>query len=137
VCDCGCGQINADEGTARVRVIPGRCSVRARYGKMVSVVERLEFWPDYGAGSPLWNSAGKAVDLQSLPLTDDLRSRLAALSAAYEESKLPIEGSGDEEYLKAAQRLLSEVRQALDGQYEVVVHEDWWGKPGLPFDQPR
>jgi hypothetical protein len=32
--------------------------------------------------------------------------------------------------------LLNELRQTLDGRYEVNVHEYWWGEPGLPFDQP-
>jgi len=99
------------------------------------MTERLEFWPDYGAPSPLWN-AGQAVDLQSLLLPEDLRNRLSSWNAAYEESKVPIDGTGDQQYLTEGHQLLNEVRQCLDGRYEVVTHEDWWGEPGLPFDQP-
>jgi hypothetical protein len=94
---------------------------------------RLKVWPDYGAPSPLWDG-GEAVNLQSLPLPEDFRNRLSSLNAAYEESKVPIDATGDQQYLTEGQRLLNEVR--LDGQYEVVTHEDWWGEPGLPFDQP-
>jgi hypothetical protein len=96
---------------------------------------RLEFWPDYGEQGPLW-SAGKSVDLQSLPLPADLRNQLSTWNQAYEEARLPIDGPGDDEYLHEGQRLLSEVRRSLDGQYEVIVHEEWWGESGLPFDPP-
>jgi hypothetical protein len=99
------------------------------------VTDRLEFWPDYSAPSPLW-ACGKPVDLQSLPLPEDLRDRLSSWNAAYEESKLPMDGGGDEEYLQGGRQLLKQVRESLGDTYEVIAHEDWWGEPGLPFDQP-
>lgn len=99
------------------------------------MTNRLEFWPDYGAESPLW-SDGKAVDLESLPLSVDLKHRLSTWNRGYEESKLPINGTGDDEYLQEGKRLLDELRRTLDGHCSVIVHEDWWGEAGLPFDQP-
>ncbi len=81
--------------------------------------------------------AGRQSTFNRLPLPEDLRNRLSSWNAAYEESKLPIDRTGDQQYLTEGHQLLNEVRQCLDGQYQVVTHEDWWGEPGLPFDQPR
>lgn len=84
----------------------------------------LEFWPDYGPG-PLW-SGGKAIDLASLALDDELAAQVAAWNAAYSEDKVPLEGPGDDAWLAEGRRLLSAVRAALEGQHRVVVTEPWW-----------
>ena len=84
----------------------------------------LEFWPEYNSG-PLWNDGGESVNLASLGLTDDLVERLRKWNAAYDDSKLPFEND-DAAWLHEGQRLLVEVRGALDGAYEIVVTEPWW-----------
>jgi hypothetical protein len=100
------------------------------------VTDRLEFWPEYRGVGPLWEQNTQSVDLHSLPLPDDLRGRLVVWNSAFDDAKLPIEGKGDDTWLDEGRRLLSEIRVALDGQYEVEVHEDWWGEPGRDFRQP-
>ena len=99
-------------------------------------VRRLEFWPEYGEGGPLWERRGEGVDLSTLALSDDLRRRLVRWNAAYSDDKLPVEGAGDTEWLAQGANLLAEVRRALGPDHEVITHEDWWGEPGVPFDQP-
>jgi hypothetical protein len=86
----------------------------------------LEFWPDYGDG-PLW-SGGDAVDLDAVGLAADLVARLTAFNEAYQEGRLPLDGPGDLPYLAEGERLLHAVREALDGQYRVLVTEPWWGE---------
>ena len=86
----------------------------------------LEFWPDYGPG-PLW-ADGKPVDLASLGLDRDLVVEVVAWNASYEESKVPIEGTGDAAWLLEGKRLLDAIRDALSREYRVVVTEPWWGE---------
>jgi hypothetical protein len=50
---------------------------------------------------------------------------------------LPVGGHGDDRWLAEGQALLRAVRAALDGQYEVIVHEDWWDEPGMDFRKPE
>ena len=87
----------------------------------------LEFWPDYGPG-PLWTDDGQPVDLSSLGLSRDLVERVAAWNAAYEETKVPIEGTGDDGWLSEGKRLLGAIRDAVGSEYQVVVTEPWWGE---------
>jgi hypothetical protein len=98
-------------------------------------VSLIEFWPEYGGAGPLWSPDGTSLDLDALPLTPGLRDRLRRWNSDYDDEKLPTGGSGDADWLGEGRRLLSEVRQALDG-VDVVVHEDWWAEPGEPFRQP-
>lgn len=92
-----------------------------------SGVTVMEFWPDYGPG-PLWTDDGKPVDLESLGVGRDLVEHLAAWNAQYSEDKVPLEGAGDEAWLREGKQLLGHVRDALGDQYEVVVTEPWWGE---------
>jgi hypothetical protein len=85
----------------------------------------LEFWPDYG-GAVLWNPEGKAVALDTLPLADDLRTRLEAWVGRYDDALLPIQGDGDRAWLCEGDRLLDEVRRELSPRYDVLVTEPWW-----------
>ena len=102
------------------------------------LVRRLEFWPEYGKTGPLWEGRGQPVDLSTLGLSADLRERLARWNEVYSDDKLPVEGGGDAEWLAQGAGLLVELRTALGADVEVVTHEDWWGEPGLPFEQaPR
>jgi hypothetical protein len=39
-----------------------------------------------------------------------------------------MDGPGDEQWLDDARRLLAELREALQGRYEVVVIDPWWGE---------
>lgn len=87
----------------------------------------VEFWPDYGPG-PLWTDDGKPADLTLLGMRRDLVEQVTAWNAAYEESKVPLEGAGDEAWLREGRRLLHEVRAALGAEYRVVVTEPWWGE---------
>jgi hypothetical protein len=82
--------------------------------------------PDHGPG-PLW-ADGKPVDLASLGLDRDLVVKVAAWNASYEETKVPIEGTGDAAWLLEGKRLLSSIRDALSRDYRVVVTEPWWGE---------
>jgi hypothetical protein len=90
------------------------------------VSQVVEFWPEYNGG-PLWRNDGNSVDLASVPLSDDLRSRLLAWNARYDDSKLPFERS-DEVWLAEGKRLLAETRHALRHSITVVVTEPWWGE---------
>lgn len=74
--------------------------------------------------------------MESVILPDDLRQRLASWNSRYDDSKLSVEGGGNEDYLKEGRKLLAELRHAVADRYDVIVHEDWWGEPGLPFRQP-
>jgi hypothetical protein len=87
----------------------------------------MEFWPDYGPG-PLWTDDGKPVDLASLGVGRDLVERVAAWNAQFSEDKVPLQGTGDEVWLREGRRLLTQVREALGDQYRVVVTEPWWGE---------
>lgn len=91
---------------------------------------RIEFWPDYGAESPLWLD-GNEVDLKTLPLQAEVEQRLRAFAAAYQEDRIPgEEGDGDPRYLAEGAELLAVIRDQLGAEYEVIVTEDWWGEPG-------
>jgi hypothetical protein len=87
----------------------------------------LEFWPDYGAG-PLWTEDGKAADLRSLGLPDELAEHLTVWNSQYEEDKVPLQGSGDSAWLGEGVRLLGRTRDALGPDFRVVVTEPWWGE---------
>lgn len=86
---------------------------------------QLEFWPDYGAG-PLWSEDGKAVDLQALGLPDQLVERLTVWNGQYAEERVPLEGSGDAEWLSEGVVLLRRTRKALGSTFQIVVTEPWW-----------
>ncbi len=89
--------------------------------------EALEFWPEY-EGGPLWTEQGVSMDLETLLLAECLQDRITAWSRLYGDNKLPIEGPGDELWRDEGRRLLAELREALDGRYEVVATEAWWGE---------
>ena len=89
-------------------------------------MERLEFWAEYNAG-PLWNSNGESIALESLSLPDSLRQRLAEWNGRYDDSLLPFE-ENDLPWLVEERSLLAETRAALEGVYEVIVTEPWWGE---------
>ena len=89
---------------------------------------RVEFWPDYGSG-PLWTEDGAPIDPRSLGLTDDLAEQLELWSAQYDEDRIPVEGSGDREWLDRGAHLLERTRRALGPSCEVIVTEPWWDDP--------
>ena len=86
---------------------------------------QLEFWPDYGAG-PLWTDDGKAADLAGLGLPDQLVERLTVWNGQYTEDKVPLEGSGDADWLGEGAALLRRTREALGSAFQIVVTEPWW-----------
>ena len=90
----------------------------------------FEFWPEYNSG-PLWTSAGKSVDLASLPLPHELVERLSKWNARYSDSKLPFE-SHDEVWIREGTSLLQEVRSALGEGFSVMVTEPWWSETPSP-----
>ncbi len=92
--------------------------------------DELEFWPDYG-GALLWDKQGKAIPLDTLPMSADLRARLEAWVTLYDDTRLPMEGSGDTAWLDLGTRLLAEVQETLAPAYDVVVSEPWWGIRGV------
>jgi hypothetical protein len=99
-------------------------------GTIAGMSERLEFWPEY-RGGPLWTTAGQSVDLADLPISDDLRDRVAVWSSKYGDEKLPTEGPGDPEWIADGRGLLAELRSAVRPDYEVIVTEPWWAEePG-------
>lgn len=83
----------------------------------------LEFWPEYNSG-PLWTN-GASVDLAGIGLPGELRDRVVAWNALYDDSKLPFERN-DEAWIREGQALLCEIREALGAAYEVVDTEPWW-----------
>ena len=85
----------------------------------------LEFWPDYGPG-PLWTEAGQPADLAALGIDSALAVEASAWNSEYGESKVPIEGPGDEAWLTKGRDLLFRLRSALGPDYQVVVTEPWW-----------
>lgn len=87
----------------------------------------LEFWPEYNSG-PLWSADGETVPLDDLPLPVELRRRLAAWNAEFEDSKLPFD-QNDQDWLQRGRTLFAEVRHALGPRYEVLVTEPWWEPP--------
>lgn len=87
----------------------------------------LELWPDYGA-EPLWTEDGKAADLKSLGLPDELAEQLTVWNRKYAEDKVPLEGGGDGAWLAEGVRLLRRTRDALGSDSRVVVTEPWWGE---------
>lgn len=87
----------------------------------------LEFWPDYGSG-PLWTEDGKAADLRSLGLPEELAEQLTVWNSQYAEDKVPLEGSGDSAWLGEGVSLLRRTRDALGSDFQVVVTEPWWGE---------
>mgnify|MGYP003419462799 FL=1 len=89
---------------------------------------RVEFWPDYGSG-PVWTEDGAPIDPRSLGLTDDLAEQLELWSAQYDEDRIPVEGSGDREWLDRGAHLLERTRRALGPSCEVIVTEPWWDDP--------
>lgn len=94
------------------------------------IVAEIEFWPDYGAG-PLWR-AGRSVEPEELGLPPELAARLSARNARYEESRIPVDGSGDAAWLAEGIALLAEVRAAAQPEYAILVTEPWWGEePGM------
>jgi len=88
---------------------------------------QLDFWPDYGVG-PLWSEDGKAVDLLALGLPGQLVERLKGWNGQYAEERLPLEGSGDAEWLSEGVALLRRTREALGSTFQIVVTEPWWGE---------
>lgn len=90
----------------------------------VTVQEVLEFWPEYDGG-PIWSPDGRSADLDLLPLSNDLRERLRAWNARYDDANLPFEQNAVD-WLAEGRSLLGEVRAALGEAYEVVVTEPWW-----------
>lgn len=93
---------------------------------MRGVTKALEFWPEY-EGGPLWTEQGASVDLDELGLPVGLEDRVVAWSRLYADDKLPMDGPGDERWLDDGRRVLAELREALQGRYEIVVTEPWWG----------
>jgi hypothetical protein len=91
------------------------------------VPQRLVFWPD-SSGGPLWDEAGEQLPLAALPVADDVRDRAQAWVAQYDDGRLPIDRPGDVVWLEEGRGVLSELRQALGGGYDVVVTEPWWGE---------
>ena len=89
--------------------------------------ERLEFWPEYRGGR-LWHDHGQSVDLADLPLSGNLRERVAEWVSVYADEKLPMESPGDTEWLAVGTYWLAELRLALQPDYDVVVTEPWWGE---------
>lgn len=83
----------------------------------------FEFWPDYGSG-PLW-IGGASIEPRSV-LSEDLAERLLLWNAEYEESKLPLEGTGDQEWLAQGKSLLENVRQQLRSTHVINATELWW-----------
>jgi hypothetical protein len=56
-----------------------------------------------------------------------LVERLRSWNSRYDDSKLPLKGD-DTQWLAEGESLLGEVRRALDGVFEIIVTEPWWGE---------
>lgn len=69
---------------------------------------------------------GKAVDLHSIGLPGELADQLKAWNGGYAEDKLPLEGSGDAEWISEGTTLLRRTRAALGASVKVIVTEPWW-----------
>ena len=96
----------------------------------------LEFWPEYNSG-PLWSDDGQSIDLDSLPLSSELRDRLRHWNARYDDSLLPFD-QNDTEWLVEGRCLLTDTRASLGESYEVVVTEPWWGEgPSQSAQSPQ
>lgn len=76
---------------------------------------------------------GYHADLRELGLPDDVIQRLTRWNAMYDDSRLPIDGPGDSEWIERGIGLLHEVRSLLADHYQVVVTEPWWGEEPSSF----
>jgi hypothetical protein len=98
---------------------------------MTPETESLEFWPERQGGPP-WTGLGVSVDLDTLSLPGDRKDRVPTWFRLYDDDKLPIDGPGEEQWLDDGRRLSSELRDAVEGRFEVIVTEPWWGaEPAL------
>ena len=95
------------------------------------MVNVLEWWPDYG-GQLLHVRTGRGgtpVELDRLPLSTSTVQALRRWVSSYADERLPIEGSGDSDWVDEGVDLLRRCREELQPDYEVVVTEPWWGDP--------
>lgn len=101
---------------------------------IVTWVIVLEFWPEY-VGGPLWED-GRSVPLDDLPVTGELRRRLAEWSAEYADDRLPFGAEPDLAWIRQGQELLVALRAELGATHRIVTEEDWW-EPGYPLGMSK
>lgn len=105
-------------------------SDQLQIGQSALVAILFEFWPEYNSG-PLWSEDGESVELSAHGIPSELKDRLTAWNANYDDSMLPFEAN-DTEWLAVGKALLNDVRLALGDSYEVIVTEPWWGEEPSP-----
>ncbi len=81
-----------------------------------------------GSASPQTGRGGEKVELATLNLTVTLEDALRAWNKDFEEAKLPIDGSGDPNWIARGIDLLDQTRHELSGRAKVVVTEPWWNE---------
>lgn len=94
----------------------------------------LEWWPDYG-GDLLWSRSGEGgrrIAMDEVGLSTSFRQQAEPWLELYDDSKLPIDGSGDADWLATGRRLLTEAGDELTGRYVLVVTEPYWTESTHP-----
>lgn len=95
------------------------------------LLPRLEWWPDYGGDlfTLREGAGGVRVSIDELGLSIDLTAAVRYWLATYDDLRLPIDGTGDQEWIAEGVRLLAAARRETQGRYLIVVTELWWGEP--------
>src|SRR5687768_16926025 len=91
----------------------------------------LEWWPDYG-GDLFWSRSGEGgsrVTMDEVGLSASFQHQAEPWLELYDDSKLPMDGSGDADWLASGTRLLAAARAELAGRYVVMVTEPYWSEP--------
>ena len=91
----------------------------------------LEWWPDYG-GDLFWSRSGEGgrrVTMDEVGLSASFQQQVEPWLESYDDSKLPMDGSGDADWLASGARLLAAARAELAGRYVVMVTEPYWSEP--------
>lgn len=90
----------------------------------------VEWWPDYGGDLfyLVLGLGGERIGMDALGLSVQLQEATRTWLMSYEDTKLPVDGAGDPDWIAEGVRLLALARSEMAGRYVVVVTEPWWAE---------